>query len=565
MDSDRQGSEASRRDEALMRNLQAARGLQSIMKSNLGPKGTLKMLVSGSGSIKLTKDGNVLLHEMSIVHPTASLIARAAAAQDEFTGDGTTTNVMLVGELLWQCGQYLSDGVHARVLVEGFELAKDQALAFLEKYKCHPLAGITDEKARLEAEKTLMEQVARVSLRTKVSPVAFADQLASIVTGAIEVVRNDVVGSTFDLHMVEIMQMPFHLADETQLVRGLVLDHGARHHDMPRRVANAYLLVCNVSMEYEKSEVNSSLTYSSAAERVEMAAAERSRCDEIVKQAIALLGELRKKDPTANLVVINQKGIDPPALQMFADAGILALRRAKRRNMERLTHACGGVPLNTLDGATIDQLGHADVVYEQTIGEDKYTFVEGCRFPRSCTILIKGSDQHTMTQIKDALRDGLRAAKNLVDDGFAVVAGAGAFEVACAQDILRTAATSAGLGKARLGMEAYAHALEVVPKTLASNAGLDAIDTLLAVQGAQNREHEGKEGKKMSYMGVGLEDGNPIDAAKEGIWDNVIVKQRAIQSATVIAQQLLLVDVVLGTKKEANGAKKHISSAGPMM
>jgi len=466
---------------------------------------------------------------------------------------------------LWQCGQYLSDGVHARVLVEGFELAKEQALKFLEEYKSSPLAGIKDEKARLEAEKSLMEQVARVSLRTKVSPVSFADHLASIVAGAIEVVRNDVVGSTFDLHMVEIMQMPFHLADETQLVRGLVLDHGARHHDMPRRVSNAYLLVCNVSMEYEKSEVNSSLTYSSAAERVEMAAAERSRCDEIVKQAIALLGELRKKDPTANLVVINQKGIDPPALQMFADAGILALRRAKRRNMERLTHACGGVPLNTLDGATVDQLGHADSVYEQTIGEDKYTFVEGCRFPRSCTILIKGSDQHTMTQIKDALRDGLRAAKNLVDDGFSVVAGAGAFEVACAQEILRRAATTAGIGKARLGMEAYAHALEVVPKTLAANAGLDAVDTLLAVQDAQNREHEGPEGKKMSHMGVGLEDGTPVDAEKEGIWDNVVVKRRALQSATVIAQQLLLVDVVFGTKKESNGAKKAISSAGPMM
>lgn len=556
-------SEVTRRDQALAMSLHAARGLQQILKTNLGPKGTLKMLVSGSGSIKLTKDGSVLLHEMSIQHPTAGLIARAASAQDDITGDGTTTGVVLVGELLSQCERYLAEGVHARALVEGFERAKDFALEFIEQYKSHPLAGVADAE-RLAAEQRLIADVARVSLRTKISPVELADQLADIVTGAVEVVRHDVVGKTFDLLMVEIMTMRYHMADETQLVRGLVLDHGARHHDMPKRLENCYILTCNASMEYEKSEVNSSMNYSSADQRVKMALAERAHCDATVQKAIDLLTEVRKTDPKANLVVINQKGIDPPALQMFADAGIIALRRAKRRNMERITLACGGVPLNTLEGATVDQLGHADLVYEQVIGEDKYTFVEGCRFPKSCTILIKGSDDQTIQQIQDAIRDGLRAAKNVIDDGFATLAGAGAFEVACARDIFRRAASTPGLGKTKLGVEAFARALQVVPKTLADNAGFDPIDTLLAVEDEQTRVAEEDHAKPTT--GVNLDTGKPFDAAAAGIWDNVCVKRRVIQSSTVIAQQLLLVDVVMRAGKDTrSGANRAISAPGPLM
>jgi len=543
--------------------LHAARGLQQILKTNLGPKGTLKMLVSGSGSIKLTKDGSVLLHEMSIQHPTAGLIARAASAQDDITGDGTTTGVVLVGELLNQCQRNLLEGVHARALVEGFEKAKNFALEFIDQYKSHPLEGVSGPEL-LAAEKKLIADVARVSLRTKISPVELADQLADIVTGAVEVVRKDIVGETFDLLMVEIMTMRYHMADETQLVRGLVLDHGSRHHDMPKRLENCYILTCNASMEYEKSEVNSSMNYSNAEQRVKMALAERAHCDATVKKAIDLLTEVRKTDPKANLVVINQKGIDPPALQMFADAGIIALRRAKRRNMERLTLACGGTPLNTLEGATVDMLGHADLVYEQVIGEDKYTFVEGCRFPKSCTILIKGSDDHTIQQIQDAIRDGLRAAKNVIDDGFATLAGAGAFEVACARDIFRRAASTPGLGKTKLGVEAFARALQVIPKTLADNAGFDPVDTLLEIEDEQTRIET--EEKKKPTIGVNLDTGKPMDAAAAGIWDNVCVKRRVIQSSTVIAQQLLLVDVVMRAGKDTKtGANRSISAAGPLM
>lgn len=529
-------AEMSRQDQALILNLGAARGLQEVVKSNLGPKGTIKMLVSGSGDIKLTKDGSVLLREMHIQHPTASLIARSATSQDDMTGDGTTSIVVLIGELLKQSQQYLNEGVHPRALVDGFEKAKECALAFLDAYKVQ--RGSADYYA-----------VAQTALRTKISPVEFADQIARIVVDAVEVVRSDIVGSTIDLFMVEIMTMKHRMATETKLVRGLVLDHGTRHHDMPRRVENAYILTCNVSMEYEKSEVNSSLTYSTADQRVKLAAAERAFCDANVAKAIALQDAIRAKDPSAHLVVVNQKGIDPPALQAFADAGIMALRRAKRRNMERLTLACGGSPLNSLDGATTDALGHADLVYEQVIGEDKFTFIEGVRFPKSCTVLIKGPDDQSIAQVKDAVRDGLRAVKNAIDDADCLVPGAGAFEIACAAEVLRKAAPEVH-GKAKLGVEAFAKALLVVPKTLAANAGHDPTDTTFAAQDAYARAGDPK-----AAVGINLDDGKPFNPVEAGVWDNVCVKKSIIQSATVVAEQLLLVDVVMRAGKSGGGGQ----------
>lgn len=532
-------AEMSRQDQALILNLGAARGLQEVIKSNLGPKGTIKMLVSGSGDIKLTKDGSVLLREMHIQHPTASLIARSATSQDDMTGDGTTSIVVLIGELLKQSQQYLNEGVHPRALVDGFEAAKACALRFLDAYKAQ----------RSSADYLA---VAQTGLRTKISPAALADQLARIVVDAVDVVRSDVVGSTIDLFMVEIMTMKHRLCSETRLVRGLVLDHGTRHHDMPRRVENAYILTCNVSMEYEKSEVNSSLTYTSAEQRVKLAAAERAFCDATVARAIALQDELRKRDPGAHLVVVNQKGIDPPSLQAFADAGIMALRRAKRRNMERLTLACGGSPMNTLEGVTVDALGHADLVYEQVIGEDKFTFIEGVKYPRSCTILIKGADDQSIAQIKDAVRDGLRAVKNAIDDKDALVPGAGAFEIAAAAHVLENA-TKEVQGKAKLGVEAFAKALLVIPKTLAGNAGHDPTDTTFAAQDALAEQKA--KGEAATPVGINLDDGKPFNPAEAGIWDNVCVKKSIIQSATVVAEQLLLVDVVMRAGKSGGGGQ----------
>lgn len=519
-------AEFAARDQALAVNINASQGLQNVLKSNLGPKGTLKMLVSGGGDIKLTKDGNVLLHEMQIQHPTAALIARTATAQDDITGDGTTSNVLLIGELLRQASRFLSDGLHPRVVSEGFDLAKEEALRTLEAFKV--------KKDVLDAE--LLRSVARTSLRTKLQG-PIADQVADMCVDAVLTIRRP--GKPIDLYMVEIMTMRHKSATDTKLVQGLVLDHGARHPDMKKRAENVFLLICNVSLEFDKPEMKAEISYSSAEQRQKMVNAEHEMTDERVRKIIALKREVCTEGQ--GFVVINQGGIDPLALDMLAKEGIIGLRRAKRRNMERLTLACGGIQVNSVEDLTPDVLGKAGLVYEHTLGEETFTFVEKVENPFSCTILIKGPNMHTIAQIKDAVRDGVRAVKNAIEDGH-LVPGGGAFEIAAHAALLKY--KDEVKGRAKVGVQAFADAILIVPKTLAENSGFDSQDTLIALQEAHKDGH---------VVGLDLETGEPMDPQAEGVWDNYRVKRQLLQSASVVATQLLLVDEILKASKSARG------------
>jgi T-complex protein 1 subunit zeta len=285
-------AEIARASQALAVNMSGAKGLQEVLKTNLGPKGTMKMLVSGAGDIKITKDGNVLLHEMQIQHPTASLIARASTAQDDITGDGTTSTVLLIGEFLKQADLYISEGLHPRIICEGFDLAKAKALEVLDEMKVQ----LTEPE-----RKEILTAVARTSLGTKVHP-AHADMLTSIVVDGVLAIRKE--GVPIDLHMVELMEMQHRSETDTQLVRGLVMDHGSRHPDMPKRLENCYILTMNVSLEYEKTEVNSGFFYKSAEDREKLVVAERQFIEDRVNKIV----ELKKKmcDGTdKTFVVIN--------------------------------------------------------------------------------------------------------------------------------------------------------------------------------------------------------------------------------------------------------------------
>ena len=318
--------------QALAVNLNAAKGLQEVMKTNLGPKGTLKMLVGGAGQIKITKDGNSLLSEMQIQHPTAMMIARASTAQDDITGDGTTSTVMFIGELMKQAESYLADGLHPRLIAEGFDLARNETVSFLDNFKV-PAENVLDDRERMLC-------IARTSLRTKLSA-KMADKMSEAVVDAIKIVKKPDV--PVDLHMVEIMHMQHKLSNETTLVRGLVMDHGSRHPDMPKRLDNCYILTMNVSLEYEKSEVNAGFFYSSSSQRDQLADAERKFTDDKVRKICEFKREVCTEENKKTFVLINEKGIDPPSLEILAREGIIALRRAKRRNMERLPLAVGGV------------------------------------------------------------------------------------------------------------------------------------------------------------------------------------------------------------------------------
>jgi T-complex protein 1 subunit zeta len=543
-------AEVMGRGAALFMNINAAKGLYDVMKTNLGPKGTIKMLVGGAGGaprppapalgrrfaapaapapprraarerphssppapssllpaadIKLTKDGNVLLREMQIQNPTAVMIARTAVAQDEITGDGTTSMVILIGELMKQAERYVSEGVHPRIIAEGYDISKRAVLEFLESFR--EAIDVTDREA--------LRCVARTALRTKLRE-PLADQLTDIVLDAVLLVRPP-EGQELDLHMVEILSMRHRLDTDTRLIRGLVLDHGARHPDMPKRCDNAFILNCNVLLEYEKSEVNSGFFYSSADQRERLVAAERAVTDERVARIVALKRRVCDT-PDKSFVVINQSGIDLASLDALAREGIMALRRAKRRNMERLQLACGGFTINSGEELGEECLGRAGAVYEHVLGEDKYTFVEEVANPASCTVLIKGPNDHTIAQIKDAVRDGLRAVKNALEDG-AVVPGAGAFEVAAAHH-LRTVTMKGVEGRAKLGVAAFAEALLGLPKCLAENSGFDPQEAVIALS---------EEAERGGCVGLDVATGDPTDPHLAGVFDNYLVKKQIIQ------------------------------------
>lgn len=493
---------------------------RTLLTPGCCPVRSSRRLVSGSGEIKITKDGNVLLHEMQIQHPTASLIAKASTAQNDETGDGTTSTVLLIGELLKQAEMYVSEGLHPRVLVDGFELAKKKALQVLESCKVMHEAD----------SRTALTAVARTALTTKLSA-KLAEQLTHICVDAVLCVAN--AGKQIDLHMVEIMGMQHRAEDETCLVRGLVLDHGARHPDMKRHSKDAFILTCNVSLEYEKTTVNSGFFYKSAEERDKLVAAERKfiddRCHQIVELKNQVVGESDK-----SFVVLNQQGIDPNSLDILSRAGIVALRRVKRRNMERIVLACGGSALNSLDGLTPDVLGHAGQVYEQTIGEERYTFIEDVQSPKSVTVLIKATTKHAQTQLREAVHDGLRAIRNALEDG-CLVPGAGAFEVAAYAELLRYKPQVAG--KAQMGVQAFADALLVVPKTLAANAGFDPQDAIVRLV----HEHA----TTGLPVGIDLNSGEPVAPQDMGVFDNYRVKRQLLMSCTSIASNLLLVDEIM--------------------
>jgi T-complex protein 1 subunit zeta len=343
-------------------------------------------------------------------------------------------------------------------------------------------------------------------------------------------------GQPVDLHMVEIMQMQHKSGSDSCFINGIVLDHGARHPDMPKYLENVHILTCNVSMEYEKTEISAGFFYSNADGREKLVDSERKFTDEKVRQVIDFKRRVCKEGES--FALINQKGIDPMALDMLAKEGIFALRRAKRRNMERLTLACGGSPVHSVEDLEADMLGWAGKIREETLGEDKFTFIEEARCGKSCTILIRGPNKHTIEQIKDATRDGLRAAMSALDDK-ALVPGAGSFEVACYRMLMRR--KQAVSGRAKLGVEAFANSMLVIPKTLAENSGFDVQEALILIEEEQDRSDEA--------VGLNLNTGETFLPAAEGIWDSYTVKRQTLNLSTILATQLLLVDEVMKAGK----------------
>eukprot|EP01063_Lacrimia_lanifica_P016348 TRINITY_DN2293_c1_g3_i1.p1 TRINITY_DN2293_c1_g3~~TRINITY_DN2293_c1_g3_i1.p1 ORF type:complete len:546 (+),score=272.44 TRINITY_DN2293_c1_g3_i1:67-1704(+) len=515
---------------AMQFSMNGAKGLMNVLRTNLGPMGTMKMLVGGAGQIKMTKDGSVLLGDMQIQHPTAALIARAATAMDDETGDGTTSTVVMIGEALQQADELVSEGIHPRTVAEGYDVAAAEAIRFLNNRKVH----LTEEN-----EREMLDCVARTALGTKI-PAENVEALATHLVDAVKMIQNK-DSKAIDLHMVEIMHMRHKLGTDTQFIPGLVLDHGGRHPEMPKHIENCYILTCNVSLEYEKSELNSGFYYKNADQKEKMANAERRTVDARCEQIVELKNKVCPPGSDKNFVVVNQKGIDPLSLDILARNGILGLRRAKRRNMERIQLCCGGEAVNHFDTLSEDLLGYAGLVHEHVLGEEKYTFIEQPKNPASGTILLKGANDHTIAQIKEAVRDGLRAVKNAIEDG-CVLAGAGDFEVACKVHLDHYADKKEIKDTLTPCIKAFGDALLAVPKILAESATEGgAAPALKHTLLRYHREGYGTDGK----FGLDLESGSVTDPVAAGVMDTFRVKKQQLEATAVIATQLLLIDEVM--------------------
>ncbi len=367
-------------------------------------------------------------------------------------------------------------------------------------------------------------------------------KIARAVVDAIQTIYTK--DAPLDLNRVEIITMERQSAMDSRFVRGLVLDHGGRHPDMPKVLKNVHIMTCNISLEYEQTETQAGFVYSTAEEREKLVESERKWLDERCRKIVTFKRSVCGPDET--FCIINQKGVDPLSLDIFAKEGILCLRRAKRRNMERLTLACGGSPILSLDDLDKKQLGYAGKVSEVSYGEDKYTFVEDCpNNAQSCTLLLQGPNELTTAQVKDAVKDGLRAVKNTVEDK-AVVPGGGAFEIA-AHMYLHEKVVPETAGKTKLGVQVFADALLIIPKTLSANAGFDVQESILKL----------KDERKATGMAIGLNcrTGEPMLPDTEGVWDNVRVKRQSIYLSTVLANQLLLVDEVMRAGKQMGKPK----------
>ena len=496
-------------------SISAAKGLQDVMKRNLGPKGTFKILVSASGDIKLTKNGSLLLKEMQIQNPIAILIAKTISAQNHFSGDGTTSIVLILGELFRNIEQFLEKNIHPQILCEGINLGKKELQSWLKTQVIIP-----------KRKKLYLLRIANSIFRTKLKG-NFIMKISRIVVNAVLTIQKQ--KEVTDLNLIEILQMEGSDELQSRFVRGIVLDHGARHPDMPKILHNVFVLVCNISLEYEKSEVNSSFSSFSCDQQEKLFNKEREIIDKKINKIIQIK-RMVCKGGNKGFLVVNQKGIDNISLDLFCREGILALRRTKKKNMERISLLCNAIPVNSSDEIDSMILGFAGIVYEQNIGEEKFTFIENVSNPFSGTILIKGSNVFLRKNTEEIVRNAIKTIKLSMEDNCYVLGG-GKLESNGSKHLIHYANQMTG-GK-KFGILALANALQSIPNTLNENEGQQSVDNF-----SQNRVQK----KKISNINNKSIYSRKISGK---IFDCFSSKKQIFNSVCTIANQILMIDEIL--------------------
>jgi len=515
----KEGTQRSRGREARRRNIAVAVIVAEALKTALGPRGMDKMLVDSLGDITITNDGATVLDEMELEHPIGKMIKEAAKTQEDMVGDGTTTATILTGELLRKAEELLEDDIHPTIIVSGFRKAAERALEILDEISVD---------VDLDDRETL-RKVALTSMSSKAIGGA-ADHFAEIAIDAVRQVAEKRGGENFvDKDNIQIVKKEGRSLRETELIRGVVLDKEVVHPGMPKRVENAKIALVNAPLEVEKTEFDAEIRIRDPAHIQAFLDQETRLLEKMVEQV---------KEAGAS-VLFCQKGIDDIAQHLLAKAGILAVRRVKESDMEKLARATGAEIITSFEDLRAEDLGWAGLVEERKVADEKMVFVEECKEPTAVSVLIRAGLERMVDEAERAMDDALSVVADVIQTP-KIVAGGGAAEAEVARQ-LRNYAVKIG-GREQLAIEAFSDALEVVPKTLAENAGHDVLDTMVALKAA----HEKENGQ---FMGVDIYTGDIVDMREKGVLDPTKVKEQAIKTATELASMVLRIDDVIAATK----------------
>ncbi|MCW4040964.1 MAG: thermosome subunit beta [Candidatus Bathyarchaeota archaeon] len=514
----REGTSRSRGRDAQRSNITAAKVIAETVKSSLGPKGMDKMLVDGLGDITITSDGATILKEMDVQHPAAKMMVEVSKTTDDEVGDGTTSVVVLSGKLLEKAETLINSNIHPTIIVDGYRAAA-----------AHALTVYTDIAITVSPTDTVMlKKAAMTSMGSKLVA-DYRDFLSDIAVDAVLHIAQQVDGEyTIDLDDIKMDKKAGESLLGTQLIEGIAIDKEIVHSGMPKRIDDANIALINSPLENEKTEFTAKISI----ERPEEMQA-------FLDQEEHMLREMVAKITTASAnVLICQKGIDDVAQHFLAKAGIIAIRRCTQSNMEKLAKATGAKIIANLNNLTATDLGYAQLVEERKIGDDKWVFVEGCKNPKAVTILIRGGTEKVIDEADRSLHDALCVVRDIVLNP-QVVAGGGAPEMEVAAQTRKWAESLSG--KEQLAAIAFADALEVIPTTLAENAGLDPIDILVELRS----RHE----KGDIWTGVDVFSGEVNDMTELDVYEPLVVKEQIITSASEAAVMILRIDDVIAAGK----------------
>lgn len=511
----REGSERTRGREAQDRNIMAAKTVASAVRTTLGPKGMDKMLVDSLGDVVITNDGATILKEMDIEHPAAKMMVEVAKTQDDEVGDGTTTAVVLAGELLKKAEELLEQDVHPTLIASGYAMASEKACDILNNIS-------TEVKAD---DEDVLKKIAKTSMTGKGAEVGGEKFIDLAVKAVRAIVEKD---GSVDINNISVEKKTGASAEETQLIEGIVIDKERVHPNMPKKIEDAKIALINAALEIEKTEIDAKIEITSPSQ-LKLFLDEEERMLKDYSDKIAASG--------AN-VVLCQKGIDDIVQHYLAKQGIIAARRVKKSDMEKLARATGGRIVTNVEEIEKKDLGKAGLVEERKIGDDQMIFVKECKNPKAVSILLRGGTEHVVDELDRGLHDALRVVGVAIEDK-KVLAGGGSPEVELALR-LREYASTVG-GREQLAIEAFSEALEAIPRTLAENAGLDPIDMLVALRSS----HEGG----LKSAGLDVYKGKVVDMSEAGVLEPLRVKTQSISSATEAANMILRIDDVIASSK----------------